>query len=143
LISRAAIGILCGCYCLAFVLTEAPLIASYAFVQGREAEKADDGMAAALRRLESSDPGADVTAAIGRGDLRFIGIAGYTVTVPGVLNVTGQPSDKDNERLVARQGVRVLEGTSDDKAALAFQLAAIRYAERYNTLLLQHLKQNR
>jgi hypothetical protein len=36
-----------------------------------------------------------------------------------------------------------MEGTSDDQAVLAFQLAAIRYAERYNTLLLQHLKQSR
>lgn len=113
------------------------------FAQGREAGKADDAMAAALRRLESSDPAADVTAAIGRGDLRFLGIAGYTVTVPGVLSVTGQPSDKENERLAARHGVRVIEGTSDEKAVLAFQLAAIRYAERYNTLLLQHVKQTR
>jgi len=111
--------------------------------QGRDAEKADDAMAAALRRLESSDPAADVTAAIGRGDLRFLGVAGYTVTVPGVLSVTGQSSDKDNERLVGKHGVGVIEGTSDDKAVLAFQLAAIRYAERYNTLLLKHLKQNR
>ena len=98
-------------------------------------------MAAALKRLENSDPAADVAAAIGRGDLRFLGIAGYTVTVPAVLSTTAQPSDKDNERLVARHGVRIIEGTNDDKAALAFQLAAIRYAERYNTLLLQHLKQ--
>jgi len=142
-ISRAAIRILCGGCCLAFALIEAPLIAPFVFAQGRAAETADDGMAAALRRLESSDPAADVTAAIGRGDLRFLGIAGYTVTVPGVLSVTGQPSDKDNERLVAKHGVRTIDGTSDDKAVLAFQLAAIRYAERYNTLLLQHLKQNR
>jgi hypothetical protein len=129
--------------CLAFGLTEAPLIAPYVFAQGGEAEKADNGMAAALRCLETSDPAADVAAAIGRGDLRFLGIAGYTVTVPGVLSVTGQPSDKDNERLVAKHGVRVIESTSDDKAILAFQLAAIRYAQRYNTLLLQHLKQTR
>ncbi len=100
-------------------------------------------MAGELRRLESADPAVDVTAAISRGDFRFLGIAGYTVTVPGVLSVTGQPSDRDNERLVARHGVRVMEGTSDDKAVLEFQLAAIRYAERYNTLLLKHLKQNR
>lgn len=142
MIPRAITRILCWC-CLAFALTEAPLTEPRAFAQSKEAEKADDAMAAALRRLETSDPAADLTAAIGRGDFRFLGIAGYTITVPGVLSVTGQPSDKDNERLVARHGVRVIEGTSDDNAVLAYQVAAIRYAERYNTLLLQHLKQNR
>jgi len=140
--SRAAIRGLSSC-CLAFALTAAPFIASHGCAQSREAQKADDAMAGELRRLESDDPAADVTAAIARGDLRFLGIAGYTVTVPGVLSVSGQPSNKDNERLVGRHGVRVIEGTSDDKAVIAFQLAAIRYAERYNTLLLQHLKQSR
>jgi hypothetical protein len=141
-ISRAAIRGLRSC-CLAFALTAAAFTAPHGCAQGKEAQKADDAMAGELRRLESADPAADVTTAIARGDLRFLGIAGYTVTVPGVLSVTGPPSDKDNERLVARHGVRVIEGTSDDKAVLAFQMAAIRYAERYNTLLLQHLKQSR
>lgn len=141
MIFRAAVAILCGGFYLAFALPSVIILC--VFAQGSEAQTGDDSMGAALRRLENADPAADVTAAIGREDLRFLGIAGYTVTVPGVLSVTGQPSNKEDERLVARHGVRVIEGTSDDQATLAFQLAAIRYVERYNTLLLKHMKPNR
>ena len=67
------------------------------------------------------------------GDLRFVGIRGYAVEVPGV----------GENKLTQEQGVRIIEGTSDaitGEQAAKFQEKAKSYAEKYNRLLLDYLK---
>lgn len=86
-----------------------------------------------LRWLDSADPQRDLTAALARDDSRFIGVYGYAPFTPGV------------ERSVAsRYGIRYLQGTSDaiqNHEHFRLKQLASSYAEQYNKLLLQRLKQ--
>jgi hypothetical protein len=87
-----------------------------------------------LKRYETADPNADLQAAIKKGDLRFLAIKGYTLTVPGVEDYKSKYANK--------YSYRILEGTSDvvnGPEDLRFQSIAQRYAEKYNRLLLKHI----
>jgi hypothetical protein len=46
----------------------------------------------------------------------------------------------ENIPLLETHGVRVIPGTSDNPVSLTLQMSASRYAERYNKLLLDHLR---
>jgi hypothetical protein len=92
---------------------------------------------AELGRLEHADPEVDFRDAIRRRDFRFLGIAGFTLTVPGV------PRSDENMLLLETQGVRVIPGTGDNPVSLKLQMRAARYAEHYNKLLLDHLSKGR
>jgi len=104
-----------------------------------DAETADghEEVPAELKRLEQADPEGDFRDAVKRQDLRFFGIAGFTLTVPGV------PMSDENMPLLETNGVRVIPGTSDNPVNLTLQISAARYAERYNKLLLEHLRKAR
>lgn len=107
-----------------------------------DAETADgpeevEEVPAELKRLEQANPEVDFRDAIKRRDFRFLGVAGFTLTVPGV------PMSDENMPLLETHGVRVIPGTSDNPASLTLQISAARYAERYNKLLLDHLRKAR
>ena len=87
-----------------------------------------------LRRMKDADPTADVAKAVKRGDLRFLAVRGFVVEVPGV------PKTPEGGRLLGTYGTREIEGTGDDKMIVDLQTAAMRYAEKYNRLLFEHLK---
>lgn len=68
--------------------------------------------------------------AVGRGDRRLLAVNGYTRWTPGALDYS----------LRTKYGYRTLENTSDtpdDASCVAYQDAAIAYAERYNGRVLQ------
>ncbi|RYG93927.1 MAG: hypothetical protein EON58_17345 [Alphaproteobacteria bacterium] len=75
--------------------------------------------------------------AIKKHNLRFLGVAGYSVSIPGV------PDEYDNP-LVKKRGVHVIAGTSDYRQSDEhdrLQSVAADYAERYNRLLMAYLSQ--
>ena len=72
----------------------------------------------------------DCKRAIAHRDLRFVGVAGYALDVPGVPNY--------HERYWKTNGVKVIEGTSD-VGNRPFNDAARTYARRYNEELLKYL----
>lgn len=68
--------------------------------------------------------------AVRRGDRRLLAVNGYTRWTPGALDYS----------LRTKYGYRTLENTSDtpdDASCVAYQDAAIAYAERYNRRVLQ------
>ncbi len=86
-----------------------------------------------LRWLDTADPQSDLSSALARGDRRFIGVGGYTVVTPGV-----------EHSLASRYGIRYLAGTTDSilgSEHARLQHLAMSYAERYNKLLFERLKQ--
>jgi hypothetical protein len=101
-------------------------------------DEADDHSPVTYRRLEwltDADPARDLGAAWTRNDRRFIGVYGFTAYTPGV--------PESASKLVAEHGVRYIEGTSDAIESSAHQHAVLRateYAQRYNELLLERLR---
>ena len=93
-----------------------------------------DSVKNSIRTLEGADPAQDIERAIKKGDLRFIGVMGYSLIVPGVEDY--------HERYEKNNGVRIIEGASDfilsDDVQRLNELATD-YAERYNKLLLEYL----
>lgn len=88
-----------------------------------------------LRRLEHADPSRDLQGAISVNDLRFIGIMGYALEVPGVEHY--------HERYASSSGVKIVEGTSDVIYGVEHRRLidiAREYAEKYNRLLLRYLE---
>lgn len=95
-----------------------------------------DGVTVELRATRTADPVAELRKAIHRKDLRFLGVAGFGLMVPGV------PSGGTTNPVVAIRGVRVIEGTSDfiqSDEQERLQPFADRYVRRYNHLLFEHL----
>lgn len=83
--------------------------------------------------IYSADPYSDFTNAIEREDYRFIGIYGYSLSVPGVsLNCINVETD-----------VRSIEGTSDTNSSFEeakFNALAKVYAEYYNFQMKKYLQ---
>lgn len=102
----------------------------------QRSEAAEDDVPAELRRLKDANPEADAANAIARGDLRFLAVSGFSTDVPGV------PMPKENS-FVRTHGVRLIPGTSDNPVSIELQVVAVRYAERYNKHLLDHLSRGR
>ena len=91
-----------------------------------------------LGAMADADPATDLRQAISRHDLRFIGIYGFSLSVPGT------PRDGFN-LLVGLKGINAVEGTSDTpqtEGESRLQDRAERYALRYNQSLLRFLKQS-
>jgi hypothetical protein len=85
-----------------------------------------------LRRMERADPVIDLKAAIATGDHRFIGIFGIGLSTPGAPR-----------ELAKKYGVNPIKGTSDciiGHEMGRLQSLAIKYAETYNKMLLEHLQ---
>ena len=83
-----------------------------------------------LRQFIGQNPVALAREAISRNDLRFLGVAGFAVIVPGV----------DTEKCVARpEAVYVIEGTSDVVCDTALQETATEFARTYNLMIKAQL----
>jgi hypothetical protein len=88
----------------------------------------------ALRGLISKDPVALANTAIARGEAKFLGVAGYSITVPGI----------DTPKCTALPNwVSIIEGTSDTSCDRNAQQAAADFAQRYNVVIKTHLDANR
>jgi hypothetical protein len=86
-----------------------------------------------LRLLKVEEASKDAEVAYKYGDLRLIGVYGYSVEVPGF---TGNPYDHKDE-------IRMLDGTGDayctDEEQSLNKNARI-YAKKYNETMLDQLK---
>ena len=83
---------------------------------------------------DAADPEHDCTQAISRYDLRFVGVAGYALDVPGVPDY--------ETRYWKTNGVKVMRGTGD-VGDRVFNESARKYARRYNLHLLKYLSTHR
>ena len=83
---------------------------------------------AELRKFLSVPPDARLQAALATSDLRFLGVYGYTLEVPGAPRGDTLPENS----------VLVIPGTSDDGDAELNERARS-YAKAYNVLLARHL----
>lgn len=91
-----------------------------------------------LRKLAVADPVKDFEAAKKAGDLRFIGMMGYAMVVPGVPDY--------ETRYSKRVGVKVVKGTTDaitSREQDRLQEAVRAYAEKYNELVINNLLQSK
>ena len=91
-----------------------------------------------LRWVESADPISDAKRSIENGNFALLGIAGYTVTIPGV-----DESKKFEYR--EKYGLRILEGTSDvvhGTEHLRLIRLAKGYAKKYNLYMLNYMGGN-
>jgi hypothetical protein len=79
---------------------------------------------------EKANPENDCEHALRNNDVRFVGVAGYALHVPG--------ADDYYPRYWKTNGVKVIAGTSD-VGQRPFNRAAQIYAERYNAALLRKL----
>jgi hypothetical protein len=87
-----------------------------------------------LPHPQRADPAQDCRSAIAHHDLRFVGVAGFALDVPGVPDYF--------DRYWKSNGVKVIAGTSD-ASNHAFNVSARTYARRYNEQLLKHLSTHR
>ena len=83
---------------------------------------------------ETANSEEDCRRAIAHHDLRFVGVAGAALDVPGVADY--------QTRYWNTPGVKVIARTSD-VGDLAFNEAARKYARRYNAQLLKYLSMHR
>jgi hypothetical protein len=83
---------------------------------------------------ESASPEQDCMRATGRHDLRFVGVAGFALDVPGVPDYQA--------RYWKTNGVKIIARTSD-VGDRAFNDAARNYARRYNAQLLKYLSRHK
>jgi hypothetical protein len=93
-----------------------------------------DPALAELFFMQSSDPATALDHAWRRGDVRFLGIAGFSLEVPGVEDAVYEA--------VRSHGIREIPGTEDtntDGDRWKLVSGARGYIERYNELLLQRL----
>lgn len=84
-----------------------------------------------LERMDSADPVADLNDALQVGDYRFVCVAGYELTTPGVSDL-----------LPKKYGKKEVRGTTDcfkNNEQERLQQKAYAYAREYNRLLLQHI----
>ena len=112
-------------------------IAIYFFASRGKTPSPNDAQALAhLRWVEGAQPDRDVQAAIEHSDFKFLSVGGYAVYEPGINRTSDQT-------FVRPFGTRFLNGTSDyllSKEHARLNSMAVSYAERYNMLLLEHLK---
>jgi hypothetical protein len=91
-----------------------------------------------LRKYAKADPDSDFTKARQSGDLRFMGMMGYGLSVPGV---------PDYEKVYAKSvGVKIIPGTTD--AIMSEEQRHLRdavrlYAKKYNELVLAYLSKQK
>jgi hypothetical protein len=86
----------------------------------------------------NADASGDVEQAVAQGDLRFVGVWGFAVDLPGL-------NDAD-KALVTSQGIKVISGTSDaasDAAQARLNTRAEEYATIYNSFLKDYLRRKK
>ncbi len=83
-----------------------------------------------VRHPDTANAEEDCRRAISRHDLRFVGVPGYALDVPGVPDY--------HNRCWKTNGVKVIAGTSD-VGDIAFNETARKYARRYNAELVKYL----
>ena len=90
-----------------------------------------------LARLKTASPERDLATAWANKDTRFIGVMGYSLSLPG--------APKEISRAAIMRGqVNPIEGTSDAISSpeeAEFNNLAFEYATRYNRLLLQKMNE--
>jgi hypothetical protein len=98
--------------------------------------KALDPNTQKLQWLDAADPQADAQQAIKTGDLRLLGMATRSVSIPGV----------ETDQILKYEmkcGVQLIEGISDvvrSDEHLRLMQKARSYALRYNTIIKTHCK---
>lgn len=95
----------------------------------------EDEYATQARLMKKANVNAEVTAALARGDSRFVGVMGYSLVVPGVTNFPTMTDDFKR--------VRIIPNTSDvilNRAHEHLQEVASDYATRYNLELMRRLE---
>ena len=99
------------------------------------ASLADDPALAEIQLLDRASPERALNAALLRGDKRFLGIGGFSLTAPGI-------GDGFDDEVYFKYGVRQIEGTGDagvDSKTEKLISQAREYATTYNRLLLKSL----
>jgi hypothetical protein len=89
-----------------------------------------------LQWVEKADPVADAKKAVDRSEFTFLGVYGYTWTIPGV-------EDSKKFELRKKYGLKIIEGTSDalqGEEHKRLQGLATEYVKKYNLYLLDHIK---
>jgi hypothetical protein len=114
-----------------------PLLAGAVLLAaGGELLASEDDPVAELRAFIAVPVKDRLESALEAGDLRFLGVYGYALEVPGVSN-----SETDR---ISKNGVLPIPGTSDALVSEehgALNDEAREYAAQYNGLLLGHVKQ--
>jgi hypothetical protein len=86
-----------------------------------------------LARMRQRSAVSEARGNVMQGDLRFLGVNGYTTMFPGL------PDDRARGKMVSRHGYRTIEKTSDsiaDESCGHYQHAAWRFAALYNKEVL-------
>lgn len=94
----------------------------------------DSALFSYLDVSEESNYKLDFNDAVKKNDLRFVGVFGFTLIVPGVKDY--------DEKYSESNGVKIIRGSSDsyeDSLELSRNVFFESYAESYNELLLDHL----
>jgi hypothetical protein len=92
-----------------------------------------DPALAELYFMQTAKPATALENAWRRGDTEFLGIAGFSLEVPGV---------EEHYEVVRSHGIRVIAGTGDtstDEDLWKLITGARGYVEQYNRLLFQRL----
>jgi len=87
-----------------------------------------------MTEYKQVDPELELKIALEEGDLRFVGVMGVGLMVPGVEGY--------KQKYRPKYGVKIIPLTSDaieGETHLEFQRVAKDYAERYNRLLLKEI----
>jgi len=114
-----------------------PLLAgAVVLAAGGELLASDDGPVAELRAFIAVPVKDRLESALGAGDLRFLGVYGYALEVPGV--------PKSEADRISKNGVLPIPGTSD--ALVSEEHGGLNdevreYAAQYNGLVLGHVTQ--
>ena len=92
-------------------------------------DRNEQTLRATLRSLNLQNPASDAMVNFGKGDLRLIGVNGFTCSLPGRPVLV-------QEELAQKNGMYCLEGTSDVGLRQLNQQARA-YALHYNAALLK------
>ena len=87
-----------------------------------------------ITKLQEANVPADVEASLAKGDHRFLLLVGWGGSVPGVTW---------NDEMRKKYGTRILDGTGDmifGKDHERYKIVAAGYAERYNKLLWERIR---
>ena len=93
-----------------------------------------------IKKMDLDHPDKDAARHLRRGDSRFLGIYGYSVTFPGT------PDDLASWKLVREHGFRGIAGTADTVFGPEHRRlidVATRYAERYNRYIWSHISKEK
>ena len=89
-----------------------------------------------LQWLDTADPQADANQAVKQDDLRLLGLATRSVSIPGV-------DEADSLKYEQHCGVQLIEGISDvvrSSEHLRLMQKARSYALKYNAVIKQHCR---